>query len=182
MKIILASNSPRRKELLEKSGVTFTVIPSNVEENISKNLPPIEYAKTLALIKANDVFSKHNNIVIGADTIVVYNNRIIGKPTDENDAFNTLKMLSGKTHQVITGYALLCKDTIINDYSLTEVTFNNLTDELINDYIKNCNPLDKAGSYGIQDGYPLVKSYSGDYDNIVGLPTSKILELLRRFV
>ncbi len=179
MKIILASNSPRRKELLEKSGLTFSVIPSSVEENISKSLPPVEYAKTLALIKAQDVFSKRNGIVIGADTIVVFNDKIIGKPTSEQDAFNTLKMLSGKTHQVITGYAVLSKNATINDYCLTEVTFNELSNELICDYIKNAKPLDKAGSYGIQDGYPLVKCYNGDYDNIVGLPTSKILEILR---
>ena len=179
MKIILARNSPRRKELLEKSGLTFSVIPSTVEENISKSLPPVEYAKTLALIKAQDVFSKYNNIVIGADTIVVFDGKIIVKPSSEEDAFNTLKMLSGKTHQVITGYAVLSNNLTINDYSVTEVTFNELSSALICDYIKNAKPLDKAGSYGIQDGYPLVKYYEGDYDNIVGLPTSKILEILR---
>ena len=181
MKIILASNSPRRKELLTKAGVDFTVIPSTEDENINKNLPPIKYAETLSYLKAKSVFDKHKNIVIGADTIVVFNDKIIGKPKDEKDAFLTLKSLSNNTHKVITAYTIISQNKLITDHEVTKVTFNNLSDNLIIDYIKKIKPYDKAGSYGIQDGYPLVKSYDGDYDNIVGLPTQKIINLLKEF-
>lgn len=181
MKIILASNSPRRKDLLTKAGLEFIVIPSTEDENIDKNLPPIQYAETLSYIKAKSVFDKHKNIVIGADTIVVFDNKIIGKPKDEQDAFLTLKKLSNSTHKVITAYTILSENKKITSSEITSVTFNNLSDDLIIDYIKNIKPFDKAGSYGIQDGYPLVKGYDGDYDNIVGLPTKKIIKLLKEF-
>lgn len=181
MKIILASNSPRRRQLLSDAGLDFTVIPSLEEENIDKSLPPIRYAETLSYIKAKSVFDIHKNIVIGADTIVVFDNKIIGKPKDEKDAFLTLKKLSNNTHKVITAYTIISENKKITSYEITNVTFNDLSDELIIDYIKKIKPFDKAGSYGIQDGYPLVKSYDGDYDNIVGLPTKKIIELLKEF-
>ena len=181
MKIILASNSPRRKELLSNKGINFTVIPSTEDENIDKNLPPIKYAERLSYLKAKNVFDKHKNIVIGADTIVVFNDKIIGKPKDEKDAFLTLKNLSNNTHKVITAYTIISENKIVTDHEITYVTFNNLSDHLIVDYINKIKPFDKAGSYGIQDGYPLVKSYDGDYDNIVGLPTDKIINLLKEF-
>ncbi len=179
MKIILASNSPRRKQLLSEQGVEFSVIPSTESENIDTNLPPIKYAETLSYLKAKSVYEKHKNIVIGADTIVVFNDKIIGKPKNEQDAIATLKQLSNNTHQVITAYTIISENYLITDHEVTYVTFNNLSDSLILDYVKNKKPFDKAGSYGIQDGYPLVKSYQGDYDNIVGLPTKKIINLLK---
>ncbi len=181
MNIILASNSPRRKELLTKAGLKFSVIPSTEDENIDKNLPPIKYAETLSYLKAKSVFEKHKNIVIGADTIVVLDNKIIGKPKDEKDAYLILKSLSNNTHKVITAYTIISENKVITSHEVTFVNFNLLSDDLIIDYIKKIKPYDKAGSYGIQDGYPLVKSYDGDYDNIVGLPTKKIIELLKEF-
>lgn len=180
MNIILASNSPRRKELLKSIGVNFTVIPSNYEEP-KITLPPEEYAVFLAFNKANSVFSTHGGIVLGADTIVVYNDMILGKPKDEFDAVNTLKLLSGKTHKVITGYAIISNNKIIKDYCVTKVTFNELSNQTINAYVKTKSPLDKAGAYGIQDGFDLVKEINGDYDNVVGLPTKDIENHLRSF-
>ncbi len=181
MKLILASNSPRRQQLLKDAGLDFIVIPSTESENIDKNLPPTSYAETLSYLKAKNVFDKHKNVVIGADTIVVFNGEILGKPKDEQDAFLTLKKLSNNTHQVITAYTIISERKRLTSYEITSVTFNDLSNDLIIDYIKKVKPFDKAGSYGIQDGYPLVKSYDGDYDNIVGLPTKKIIDLLKVF-
>lgn len=178
MDIILASNSPRRKELLQNAGLNFTVIPSSYQEPKNTNLPPEEYAEFLAYNKALTVFNEHGGIVIGADTIVVLDGEILGKPKDIKDAERMLKRLSNKTHFVITGYSVITKDKVYKGYDLTKVTFNNLSNELITDYIKTGSPLDKAGAYGIQDNMLLVDSVDGDYDNVVGLPTYKILKIL----
>ncbi len=183
MEIILASNSPRRKQLLLNAGLKFKVVPSDCDERIDFYSSQEEYAKNLSYLKAKNVFLKNqNSVVIGADTIVVFNNQIIGKPTHKDDAFKTLKMLSGSTHKVITGYTIMSKNKVISNYEVTFVTFNDLTDHLINSYINDKNPLDKAGSYGIQDGYPLVKNYVGDYNNVIGLPVDKILQHLKEFI
>ena len=182
MKIILASNSPRRKELLEKHGVNFTVKPSNVDEVIDKNLSVYENVMNLAKIKALDVFNRNpNEVVLAADTIVVFENEILGKPIDEMDAFRMLKLLSGKTHEVITGVALCSKDSQIIDYEVSKVTFNKITEEEILEYIKTKEPMDKAGSYAIQGiGSKFVKSYEGEFDNIVGLPMKLVLKMLSK--
>ena len=183
MEIILASNSPRRKQLLKEAGLKFKVIPSDCDEQFDFYSSQEEYAKNLSYLKAEKVFLKNQNcVVIGADTIVVFNNQILGKPIDKTDAFNTLKMLSNNTHKVITGYTIMSKNKAISNYEVTFVTFNDLTDHLINSYIDDKNPLDKAGSYGIQDGYPLVKNFDGDYNNVVGLPVDKILQHLKEFI
>lgn len=180
MKIILASNSPRRKELLEKHKINFTVKPSNVDEVIDKNLSVYENVMNLAKIKALDVFNRNpGEVVLAADTIVVYNNEILGKPIDEMDAFRMLKLLSGKTHEVITGVALFSKDEQIIDYEVSKVTFNKITEEEILEYIKTKEPMDKAGSYAIQGiGSKFVKSYEGEFDNIVGLPMKLVFKML----
>jgi septum formation protein len=181
MKIILASASPRRKQLLEKHGVEFKVIPSSFNEPKNLDLSPEKYAEYLAFKKAEDVFLKEGGIVIGADTIVVYDNLILGKPKDYDDAIKMLTLLSGKTHKVITGYSIISKDKVVKGCDVTLVTFNNLPNEQITTYVKTKNPLDKAGAYGIQDG-DLVKDISGDYENVVGLPTKIIVEKLKEFL
>lgn len=182
MKIILASASPRRKQLLEKYGVQFEVIPSRFVEPKNTNLSPEKYAEYLAFKKAEEVFLNNGEIVIGADTIVVYDNLILGKPKDFDDAVDMLSLLNGKTHKVITGYSIISKDKTIKEHNVTLVTFNNLTIDEIRRYVKEKNPLDKAGAYGIQDGNLLVKEIVGDYENVVGLPTKKIIERLKEFL
>lgn len=185
MKLILASNSPRRREILSRIGVEYSIIPSKFDEKQYAQLKK-ERAKFFALNKAKDVYNsledKKETLVLGADTIVCFEDEILEKPKDRQDAFNMLKKLSSNTHYVITGYALIGENIEICDEEISKVTFNNLTDEYINEYIEKANPLDKAGSYGIQDGYNLVKEYEGSFDNIVGLPSEKIGKLLKKFL
>lgn len=183
MNIILASNSPRRKQLLEECGYNFTIIKSSYNENLCSKMSPKNLAKELAYNKAYSVYKSQKNndvLVIGADTIVVYKGKIIGKPKNENDAFNTLKMLSNKKHYVYTGYAIITKNKVINKYCKSKVFFNSLTDSKIKNYIDSGLPLDKAGSYGIQDGFNVVKKFKGSYNNIVGLPIEKINKILKK--
>ncbi len=184
---ILASASPRRKELLTQAGFTFKVIPSTVEEHITKTVPE-EVVMELALQKATDVYTsnKQNNLmVIGSDTIVAYDGEILGKPTDKEDAFNMLSMLSDRTHQVYTGVALIinengCKNTVLF-YERTDVTFSTITSQEIIDYIETGDPMDKAGSYGIQGPFAIhVKSIKGDYNNVVGLPIARIYQEIKK--
>lgn len=179
MKVILASNSPRRKELLAEANIDFCVIPSDFDEPKNNNgLSPEKYVESLAYGKAKSVYDKKGGIVIGADTVVVLGGEILGKPSSKTEAVKMLTALSNKTHEVITGYAVLSKDKTYTGFEKTLVTFNELSLNLINDYVDTGSPLDKAGGYGIQDGYPLVKEIRGDYDNVVGLPTYKILQIL----
>ena len=182
MELILASNSPRRKQILTESGFDFTVIPSNVNEPENTDKQPDKYAEYLAELKATDVFNKNGNVVLGADTIVYIDDLILGKPKDKQDAINTLKLLSGKTHIVCTGFAIISSDKKIIDSDKTYVTFNDLSNALITDYVNSGLCMDKAGSYGIQDGYPLVKEIKGDYQNVVGLPISKIKGILKELL
>lgn len=178
MKIILASNSPRRRELLSSNGVNFTVIPSDFEESENESLSPENYVEFLAHGKAKSVFEKHGGTVIGADTVVVLDGKILGKPKDYQDAVSMLTALSNKTHEVITGYAVISDNKTVVGHEKTFVTFNELPLNLIINYVNGGSPMDKAGAYGIQDNFPLVKSIVGDYDNVVGLPTKKILKIL----
>ena len=174
--IILASNSPRRKDLLELIDLPFKVIASSVHEDFNIDLKPIEFAKHYANLKALDVAKGHpDHLVIGADTIVVLDNEIIGKPIDENDSKSMLRKLSGRTHTVITGVSLVWQEKNIVDtfFEKTKVTFQNLTDEQIQFYIDNYHPLDKAGSYGIQDWFAVcVKKIDGCFYNVMGMPLS----------
>lgn len=181
MNVILASASPRRKQLLKKLNIDFTVIPSEKEEKIDKSLSPEQVAMALSKQKAEDVFSHSGGTVIGADTIVVFGSEILGKAKDENEAFCTLKRLSGSTHEVITGFTIINKCKQVTSFDKTVVVFNSLDDEYINSYIKSGLWKGKAGSYGIQDGFDLVKNYSGSFDNVVGFPTEKIAEILKEF-
>jgi len=172
-RLILASGSPRRKDLLDKYGFTYSIIKSDYEENDILPLPE-ETAMARAEGKAKDVFNgihdNENCVVLGADTIVVLDGKIIGKPKDKSDAIRTLTRLSGKKHTVITGYSIIMSDKIITKFVSSLVQFNNLDNETINEYVNTGLPLDKAGSYGIQDGYNLVKSIHGSVNNVIGLP------------
>lgn len=176
---ILASKSPRRHELLKQVIPEFQIICSNVDES-KIQAEPHELPKVLSKLKAEAIFKDHpNDIIIAADTIVLFNEKIYGKPQDENDAFRMLKDLSNETHEVITGFTILSKDTFIVDSVTTKVTFNYLSDQLILNYIKECQPLDKAGAYGIQDKvFNLVKQIDGSYSNVMGLPIEKLKMIL----
>ena len=184
-KIILGSSSPRRADILKKLKLDFEIIPSDYVEPHDLTDFSYAYVENLAYNKALDVAKKidYDAKIIGADTIVVVDNKILGKPTDKQDAYNTLKLLSGKTHFVVTGVAVIETTTqkSIVKSETTYVTFENLSDKQIHDYIENYKPFDKAGSYGIQelpDGY--IKSVDGDLDNVIGLPSKLTLDLLQQ--
>ena len=183
MEIILASKSPRRREILENTKVRFSIEESQIDEVIKLNELPKETVMRLAYEKALDVANRNrNSLVIGADTIVVINDTILGKPKDDIEAFSMLKLLSGKTHYVITGFALinLILDKKIIDCQVSQVTFKELSEQCIKDYLQTKESLDKAGAYGIQGyGGLLVENIQGDYFNIVGLPISKISDCLK---
>jgi septum formation protein len=178
--IILASQSPRRDYLLSQAGITFTVIPSNVDETTVPISAPETYVKDLAEAKANDVSAKHpDSWVIGADTIVLINDTILGKPDSRNAARNMLKQLSGKSHHVYTGYAICCKSKaqMFSNTVKTEVVFKDLSDDEIEWYIHTKEPFDKAGAYAIQGlGTFLVRRINGSYTNVVGLPVCEVIE------
>ena len=170
--VILASSSPRRKELLKRIISNFEIKVSNIDESINRPQNVSEIPYELAYRKAKEIAKDHyNDIVIGSDTIVAINNEVLEKPVDEKDAYRMLKLLNNNTHEVISGIAILYQDKEIRYIEKSFVTFNNLTDKEILDYIATKDPLDKAGAYGIQNEYiNLVKEFSGEYENIVGLP------------
>ncbi len=183
-KIILASNSPRRKELLKQIGLTIKIMVSNVDEK-NNSTSPVNYVKVLSVRKTKTVAKKVKNaIVIGADTIVVLKNEIIGKPKNKQEAIKFLKKLSGKTHLVITGFTILDTKTnkIISKVVKTKVTFKKLTEDEIKAYVNSSNVLDKAGAYAIQDkAGAFIKEIKGDYFNIVGLPIFSLYQELKKF-
>ena len=178
--LILASNSPRRREILKDAGFDFEVIVSDFEEK-DVALSPIETAINNALGKAQATFDNLGNknaVVLGADTVVFYNNTLLGKPKDSEDAVKMLKTLSGNTHTVVTGYAIITQNGTLSGFSESKVTFNKLKKEQIDKYVKSGKPLDKAGAYGIQDGYDLVKNFEGSLNNVIGLPIEQIAPIL----
>ncbi len=179
--LILASKSPRRKELLSIITKDFTIIPAVGEENADKKLPPKEYVSKLAEDKADEVFALHKEAaVIGADTVVAAGKEILGKPKDKADAFRMLKLLSGTTHSVFTGVCVISGGERKVFCEETEVEFYPLTDEEIEGYIATGEPFDKAGAYGIQDkGALLVKRINGDYYNVMGLPAGRLYRVMR---
>ena len=183
MKIILASASPRRKSLMEVLGVDFEIKISECEEIIDKTKNVEEIVMSLSLQKAQAVAkdSDSNSLVIGADTIVSYKNEILGKPENYDDAVRMLKLLSGKTHSVYTGFTIIntSDNTVITDYEKSDVTFKNLPEQEIDDYVNTGEPMDKAGAYSIQGiASSFVESLSGDYNNVVGLPIYKLSKYL----
>ncbi|MBM7097997.1 septum formation inhibitor Maf [Bacillus sp. H-16] len=182
-RLILASQSPRRKELLEQAGIPFHTISSQVEEKTDPTLSPEELVVSLAMQKAEAVFKKNpENVVLGSDTVVSIDGRVLGKPSDKKEARDMLRMLSGRTHEVFTGVAVLSGDKTRTVCEKASVQFYDLSDEEIDGYIKSGEPFDKAGSYGIQGlGAVLVERISGDYFAIVGLPLAKTIRVLREF-
>jgi len=185
--IYLASKSPRRAKLLKLLNLDFKTITVDLHEEIINGETPVAMVKRLASHKMDAALELvKDGIVITADTIVVLNNNIIGKPENQKDAFNILKMLSGKTHYVYTGFALVNIRKKINlvDYQKTAVTFRDLTDKEIKDYIRTGSPMDKAGAYGIQDdfGAVFVDKINGCYYNVVGLPLAKIYKSLKEIL
>ena len=178
LNIKLASKSPRRQELLRNIIEDFKIVTKDVEEEYPKDLKANEIALYLAKLKANSYLkeSKENELYITADTIVVYNNKVLGKPIDPKDAFRMLKELSGNTHTVYTGVSLLLNGEINSFLDSTEVSFYNLSDEEITFYINHYKPMDKAGSYGIQEwmGYVGIRKIKGDFFNVIGLPLHKL--------
>lgn len=184
-KIILASNSPRRKKILTDLGLVFDVIPSNYEEKLETDVFSYDLIEDLATQKACDVVNRvgQEEIVLGADTVVVLHNRILGKPKDKEDAFKMLKDLSGQTHMVVTS---LCGiNTKTNRAALLSTTsyvrFKELDEDLIRYYIEEFNPLDKAGSYGIQElPEGILDKYEGSFENIVGLAPEAVIAVLEK--
>ena len=181
--IVLASASPRRRELLKQIVTDFQVTTSDFNEEESYVLPPLEAVLDIAKRKGLNIIDKYpNDIVISADTIVVLDNEIIGKPVDENDAKRILKKLSNREHKVITAYCLFKEDKMIENYVVSKVQFYKLSDELIDKYVATASPLDKAGAYGVQDNkdFPIVKTIIGSVDNVIGFPVKEIKEDLNK--
>ncbi len=185
--IYLASKSPRRRKLFSQLGIKFKTFSVYTDELFLDGEHPIQTVKRIASEKMNVASQAvDKGIIITADTIVVINRKIIGKPRNEKDALRILKKLSGKTHTVFTGFVILNKKTNkkVIDYEMTKVTFRKLSEKEIKDYIKTGSPMDKAGAYGIQDDYGavFVKKIEGCYNNIVGLPLTKIHESLLKVI
>ena len=176
--IILASASPRRKEILELADLKFDVMPSDAQEITTKTAPN-EVVMELASLKAKDIYKKleKQSMIVGADTVVAYQGQILGKPADEADAKRMLTMLSGQTHEVYTGVCVIEDGKTKTFYEETKVTFYEISDEQIDRYIKTGEPMDKAGSYGIQGKAAVfIKGIEGDYYNVVGFPIARFLQ------
>jgi septum formation protein len=186
MPIVLASGSPRRQELLKEAGISFVVRPANIDEIQHAGEGAVYFAERMAREKARAIrASVPESIVLGADTIVVARDQVLGKPTDAADAFRMLRLLSNRQHFVITGVCLIGPDSQGNDYEdirseKTAVYFSQLTDDEIRDYVATGEPMDKAGAYAIQGGASRwISKIEGDYNNVVGLPVDLVLRILR---
>ena len=185
--VILASSSPRRKEILADMGVKYEVIPADIDESEIKSRFPFLLVKKLAKAKAEHIAKEHrSNTVIRepdtwrtSETIVVLDGKVYGKPHERARAFDMIKKLNGRTHTVYTGVCVTCEGKKVVTCVKSLVTFKALTDEQIYAYIDNCKPFDKAGAYGIQDKR-IVEKYSGSYSNIMGLPKEKLGDILVR--
>ena len=182
-RFILASASPRRKEILENAGYSFEIIVSDADENITEVMTPEKTVEELARRKAMAVLKDNADaVVFGCDTVVAIDGKILGKPTDDEDAFNMLSMLSGRTHTVSTGVCICSADKVSVFSNTTEVEFYELSDDTIHGYIATGECSDKAGSYGIQGyGNVLVKEIKGDYFSVMGLPVSESARVLSEF-
>lgn len=184
--VVLASKSPRRQELLRGIGIEFSVMTKEVDESYSKNISVFDVAPYLSVKKAKsfeDSDLPNNYMLITADTVVVVNDAILGKPKDEEDARNMLRLLSGKKHYVITGVTIHTKDKTKTFSVSSKVSFDDLSDDEIEYYVNVYKPFDKAGSYGVQEwiGYIGVNSVEGSYFNVMGLPTHKLYQMLKQF-
>lgn len=183
MNVILASQSPRRRELMEKFHIPFTVAVADVDETIDPAKAPYDEVARLSRMKAEAVPHQHDDVVIAADTIVVCQNKVLGKPADEEDAFRMLMGLSGRDHQVMTGITVLYQGKATVCTEVTDLHFRTLTEKEIRAYIRTGEPLDKAGAYGIQGGGALfAEKICGDYYNVVGLPVCRLGQILRETI
>ncbi|MBC7828115.1 MAG: septum formation protein Maf [Chitinophagaceae bacterium] len=187
--IVLASRSPRRKQLLEWAEIDFDILVKETDESFPEHLAvidvPVHIARNKALaVQQSDIYKRYEggNIIVAADTIVVLDRAIIGKPTDEEEAVRILSRLSGKTHHVITGVVIITDQKEIAFSDVTEVAFHELTSEQINYYVEHYKPLDKAGAYAIQEwiGVTGIKSIKGDFYNVMGLPVSRVVKELKK--
>ena len=177
--VILASASPRRRELLKEITTDFQIITADIDEDKSYVMSPLDAVMDIAKRKGEKIHQDHyDDLVISADTIVVHKGKIIGKPIDDADAKKILQELSGDIHEVITAYCLFKGNKFIEKYVISKVYFYPLSDELIDAYIKTGSPLDKAGAYGVQDNdkFPLVEKIIGSVSNVIGFPIEEIKE------
>ena len=180
MNIILASQSPRRKELLGLLRLPFTVRVADIDETMDPSLPAQDEVARVSRLKAEAIVRAPEDIVIAADTIVVCENQVLGKPRDEQDAFRMLKLLSGRDHQVMTGMTVLKGQQAVSCTEITHIHFRELSDKEILAYIHTGEPMDKAGSYGIQGGAAVfAEKLVGDYFNVVGLPVCRLYQILQ---
>ena len=183
MAIILASQSPRRKELMGLLKLPFTVWVADIDETMDPAKAPYDEVARVSRLKAEAVPRCSGDIVIAADTIVVCQDRVLGKPADEADAFQMLKLLSGKAHQVMTGLTVLRDETCVTCTEVADIHFRALTDREILDYIATGEPMDKAGAYGIQGGAALfAHRLEGDFYNVMGLPVCRLWQILKQFM
>ena len=182
MNLLLASNSPRRKELLTQLGYQFDIVMIVVDESYPSDLKPHEIAEYVSAKKAKAFNVNENEILLTSDTIVALDQKILLKPKDENEAFEMIKSLSGKVHQVYTAFTLKTVDSEISKTSKTDVEFSEISDEEIKFYIKTYKPFDKAGSYGIQEwlGMAKIKNISGSFYSVMGLPVDLVYEELKK--
>ena len=181
MELILASQSPRRRELMELFHIPFVIRAADIDETMDATADPFQEVARVSRKKAMAVPRQPGDVVIAADTIVVAQGQVLGKPKDEKDAFRMLKLLSGKAHQVMTGLSVVRGDECISCTEVTTIHFRPLSDSEILSYIRTGEPMDKAGSYGIQGGAALfAQSIEGDYFNVVGLPVCRLGLILRQ--
>jgi len=183
MPLILASASPRRAELLRNAAIAFTVEPAHVAEQPFSNEKPVDYAQRLARDKASAVFARNpESVVLGADTVVVVDEHLLEKPADEHDAARMLKLLSGRTHQVITGVCLVAPGFERTEAEITQVVFSLLSENEIAYYVQTGEPMDKAGAYAIQGiASRWVERIEGCYFNVVGLPLPRVYRMLKAY-
>ena len=180
MNLILASASPRRKELLEKFGVPFVIRVADIDETMDSGKSPFDEVSRVSRLKALAVKKEYDDILVAADTIVVCEGRVLGKPRDEADAANMLHLLSGRDHQVMTGCTVLRGEKCVTFTEVTDIHFRELTDREIDRYVASKEPMDKAGSYGIQGGAALFcERIVGDYYNVMGLPVCRLGQVLK---
>ncbi len=181
MKLILASQSPRRKELLGLFHIPFEIRVADIDETMDPSKPACDEVARVSQAKAEAVACEKDDVVIAADTIVVCNGQVLGKPADENDAYRMLRLLSGRDHQVMTGMCILRGAVATTCTEITDIHFRELSDREIWNYIRTGEPMDKAGSYGIQGGAALfAEKMAGDYYNVMGLPVCRLGILLRQ--
>ena len=180
MQLILASASPRRKELLGLFRVPFTIRVADIDETMNENLPPYDEVARVSAAKAGAVERGKDDVVVAADTIVVCEGKVLGKPHSEAEAFEMLRLLSGRDHQVMTGMTVIRGETAVTVTEVTDLHFRELSHREIDAYIATGEPMDKAGAYGIQGGAALFcRCMEGDYYNVMGLPVCRLGEILR---